>query len=227
MRTVWPSGSAAREQLVSDRAPTTTTCAPATSSSGQGAAAVDAHVANVEQRRLRAVDRRVLEVAPARADVAPVAGRWPRKGARSPAARGSARRAREVGIARDPVCQFAAAESAGRDPGDHERIAAKGSRAGLAGRRARPMSPVCTTAVVATAAAMARPASDARSGLRADRREASEVLRRRGGGGTSCAARGGDAHERAVLQFAQRLVGANDDRARLRRRRRPRYRGRR
>ena len=31
--------------------------------------------------------------------------------------------------------------------------------------RARPSSPVCTTAVVATAAAMARPASDARSGL--------------------------------------------------------------
>ena len=44
-------------------------------------------------------------------------------------------------------------------------IYVEGLSQAIATIRANPSSPVCTTAVVATAAAMASPANDARSGL--------------------------------------------------------------
>ena len=233
MRTAWPSGSAPGNSSSTIARPTTMTCAPLTSSSLViGAPALDADVADVEQRRLRAVDRRVLELAPAGDDVAPAAARSPRRATRSPATLSRKRTSLRVMVGlrailsassrrlRLPVAKRATTNES------LPNARALASRAD----RARPSSPVCTTAVVATAAAMARPASDARSGLPRIVAMASDepfdVDRRRSGASSS--ARGGRrSDERAVLQVAQRLVRTDDDRARLRRRRSPRCRVRR
>ena len=173
MRTGWPSGSRAGEQRVDDRAADDDDLRAARRLRRvvMKRPALDADVADVEQRRLRAVDRRVLELAAAGADVGrPLRGRGVERRGR-PATLSRKRTSLRVmfGIAFELVGQLAAAQVAGREAREHERVAAEGARArrcapSAPGRRApsarSPSSPPPT--------AMASAASAARSGLRAD-----------------------------------------------------------
>ncbi len=178
IRTGWPSGSRSGKSASTTLWPTTTTCAPLTSSSR-----VKKRPRSIPMSRMsgrvasRAVDGRVLERAAARADV----GRALRRRGVDDAIAGDLVEKADVAARDVRDCVRASRPARGGSgcrprPSRRTNVSLPKARA-LAWRadRARPSSPVCTTAVVATAAAMASPASEARSGLRARVASASDT----------------------------------------------------